>query len=157
MIWIWPKTLNLIFQDRLLTAAGQHSGLAWQSLLLSPPVSLPSLGPRKCPPANSCWRQADRPGRDRWPHLRLSGASSNNCPQAGRGAVGQKDKNRDGAGAGLGWEGEAGSVGKACWAALSGRGLAPLRDQLPPLSISESTTILLKTTPPATEGVFLNP
>lgn len=62
MIWIWLKSLHLIFQDRLMTAAGQHSGLAQQSPLLSPPVSFPLLGPLQCPRANSCWRR----GRKAW-------------------------------------------------------------------------------------------
>ena len=71
-IWIWPKILNLIFRDRLMTAAGQRSGLAWQSLLPSPSVSFPLLRPLNCPRANSCWRRAERPGGDRWPHLCFS-------------------------------------------------------------------------------------
>ena len=57
MIWIWLKILCLIFQDRLMTVAGPHSGPAWQGLLLSPPVALPLLEPLKCPQANSCWRR----------------------------------------------------------------------------------------------------
>lgn len=93
VIWIWLKILSLIFQDRLMMAAGP-SGLAWQGLLLSPPASPLLLRPLKCAPANSRWRPAEGPGRDRWPHLCLSGASPNNCSPAGRRAGGRKDKSK---------------------------------------------------------------
>lgn len=138
MIWIWPKTLNPIFQDSLLTAAGQHS--AWPGRACFSPLLFPSLGLG----LGNAHQLTAAGGRRRG----LAGTGGPTCvsvvpapttgPQAGRGAVGQKDKNRDGAGAGLEWAGEAGSVGKACWTALTGRGLAPLRDQLAPLSIGES-------------------
>lgn len=60
----------------------------------------------------------ERPGRDRWPHLCLSGAGSNNWSAAWD--LGQKDRNGDRGREGpvLEWELEAGSVSKACWVAL---------------------------------------
>ena len=76
-----------------MMAAGP-SGLAWQGLLLSPPASPTLLRPLKSAPANSRWRWAEGPGRDRWPHCVSVVPAPTTVHRAGRRAEGWKDKSK---------------------------------------------------------------